>query len=65
MKEQEEELNKLRDELKNKNFDETNFTSVSVIKNQDKQIYELNNTIKNLENRIKYLELKNNVNKYE
>ena len=61
LKEQEQELNKLKDELKNKKFDETNYTSVSVIKNQDKQIYELNNTIKNLENRIKYLELKNNV----
>ena len=45
IKEQEAELNKLRDELKNKKFDEIIFTSVSVIKNQDKQIYELNNTI--------------------
>ena len=55
VKEQTDELNKLKDELKNKKFDEDNYTSVSVIKNQDKQIYELNNIIKNLENRIKFL----------
>ena len=61
VKEQSNEINMLKDELKNKKFDENNYTSVSVIKNQDKQIYELTNTIKTLENRIKYLELKNNV----
>ena len=50
------EINKLRDELNSKKFDEKNYNTVSVIKNQDKQIYELNNTIKTLENRVKFLE---------
>ena len=52
------ELNKLKEELKTKKFDESNYTSVSVIKNQDKQIHELTNIIKTLENRIKFLEMK-------
>ena len=52
------EINKLKDDLKSKKFDENNYTSVSVIKNQDKQIHELSNTIKTLENRIKFLEMK-------
>jgi hypothetical protein len=52
------EINKLRDELNSKKFDEKNYNTVSVIKNQDKQIYELNNTIKTLENRVKFLESK-------
>ena len=52
------EINKLRDELNSKKFDEKNYNTVSVIKNQDKQIYELNNTIKTLENRVKFLEAK-------
>ena len=56
MKVQELEINKLRDELNSKKYEEKNYTSVSVIKNQDKQIHELNNTIKTLESRLKYLE---------
>jgi len=56
MKAQELEINKLREELNSKKYEEKNYTSVSVIKNQDKQIHELNNTIKTLESRLKYLE---------
>jgi hypothetical protein len=56
VKAQELEINKLREELNSKKYEEKNYTSVSVIKNQDKQIHELNNTIKTLESRLKYLE---------
>jgi hypothetical protein len=60
VKVQELEINKLREELNSKKYEEKNYTSVSVIKNQDKQIHELNNTIKTLESRLKYLEQKAN-----
>ena len=63
MKAQELEINKLREELNSKKYEEKNYTSVSVIKNQDKQIHELNNTIKTLESRLKYLEQRTNSSK--
>ena len=63
MKAQELEMNKLREELNSKKYEEKNYTSVSVIKNQDKQIHELNNTIKTLESRLKYLEQRSNSSK--
>ena len=63
MKAQELEINKLKEELNSKKYEEKNYTSVSVIKNQDKQIHELNNTIKTLESRLKYLEQRSNNNK--
>ena len=63
LKAQELEITKLREELNSKKYEEKNYTSVSVIKNQDKQIYELNNTIKTLENRLKFLEQKTHIGK--
>ena len=63
VKAQELEMNKLREELNSKKYEEKNYTSVSVIKNQDKQIHELNNTIKTLESRLKYLEQRANSSK--
>jgi len=63
VKAQDLEITKLKEELNSKKYEEKNYTSVSVIKNQDKQIHEQNNTIKTLENRLKYLEQKVNNNK--
>ena len=63
MKAQELEINKLKEELNSKKYEEKNYSSVSVIKNQDKQIHELNNTIKTLESRLKYLEQRANSSK--
>uniref|UniRef100_A0A6C0F015 Uncharacterized protein n=1 Tax=viral metagenome TaxID=1070528 RepID=A0A6C0F015_9ZZZZ len=56
---QSEELEKLKTELKAKKFEDHNYNNVSVIKNQDKQIREHQNTIKALEGRLKFAESKN------
>ena len=53
---QQEELENLKKELKSKQFDESNFNNVSMIKNQSKQIAEKELRIKELESRNKYLE---------
>lgn len=53
---QQEELENLKKELKSKQFDESNFNNVSMIKNQSKQIVEKETKIKELENRIRLLE---------
>ena len=53
---QQEELENLKKELKSKQFDESNFNNVSMIKNQSKQIAEKELKIKELENRIRLLE---------
>jgi hypothetical protein len=53
---QQEELENLKKELKSKQFDESNFNNVSMLKNQSKQIVEKELRIKELESRNKYLE---------
>ena len=53
---QQTELENLKTELKAKQFDESNFNNVSMIKNQSKQIAEKENKIRELESRVRYLE---------
>ena len=55
---QSDELDKIKNELNTKKFDESNFNNVSWIKNQDTQIKERDNKIRELEGRIKFLETK-------
>jgi len=55
---QSDELDKIKNELNTKKFDEKNFNNVSWIKNQDTQIKERDNKIRELEGRIKFLESK-------
>lgn len=57
--EEHKELERIRGELNVKKFEESNFTNVSVIKNQDKQIRENSNRVKELESKIKFLEKEN------
>ena len=57
---QTDELDKIKNELNTKKFDEKNFNNVSWIKNQDMQIKERDNKIRELEGRIKFLETKAN-----
>ena len=52
---QTDELDKIKNELNTKKFDEKNFNNVSWIKNQDTQIKERDNKIRELEGRIKFL----------
>ena len=59
---QSDELYLIKNELKTKKFDESNFNNVSWIKNQDMQIKERDNKIRELEGRIKFLETKANTN---
>ena len=59
---QSDELDKIKNELNTKKFDEKNFNNVSWIKNQDMQIKERDNKIRELEGRIKFLETKANTN---
>ena len=57
--EEHRELERIRGELNVKKFEESNFTNVSVIKNQDKQIRENSNRVKELESKLKFLEKEN------
>ena len=55
-----EELESVRSELKSKQFDESNFNNVSILRNLDKQLKEREIKIQVLECRIKFLEANSN-----
>jgi hypothetical protein len=53
---QKSDLDRVKSELSNKKFEEKNFTNVSMLKKQDKQISEKDNKIRELESKLKYME---------
>ena len=58
---QNDELEKLKKELENKNFDDKNYMNVSITMNLAKQIKERDLKIKELEQRIRFIENKKSI----
>ena len=56
--EQEDRINELSQKLDTNKFEESNYNKVSVLKNQDKQIRELNIKVEELESKNKHLQNK-------